>query len=47
MLWRNAKLLIVFIVLAGALLLGHVAPSAGTNASHGAMAAPSGWSWDD
>jgi hypothetical protein len=47
MLWRNAKLLIVFIVLAGALLLGHVGPSAGTNTSHAAMVAPSGWSWDD
>ncbi|MFL6016364.1 MAG: hypothetical protein ACJ74V_02380 [Gaiellaceae bacterium] len=47
MLRRNAKLLIVLIVLASSLLLGHVGSHAGTSAWHGAVAAPNGWSWDD
>ncbi|HEX6700962.1 MAG TPA: hypothetical protein VF101_09555 [Gaiellaceae bacterium] len=47
MLRRYAQRLIVLIVLAAALLLGHVASPAGGNAWHAAVAAANGWSWDD
>ena len=47
MLRRNAKLLIVVVVLAGGFRLGHTAVLAGKTASPALVAVGDGWSWDD
>ena len=47
MLRRNAKLLIVVVVLAGGFKLGHTAVLAGKTASPVVVAVGDGWTWDD